>query len=307
MSGLVLVTGAAGGAQGATGRSVTELLLSRGVAVRAFVRSLDQRAERLRELGADVVAGDLRDVGQVMPALEDVDRVFFTYPVLDGLLDATAAVAAAAKAAGVRRLVEVSQLMPRVDALSPRTRQHWLSEQIFDWAGVGAVHLRATIFFENIRALAAAGWQAGELAVPLGEETNTIALVAAGDVARVAAELLHDASHPAAPFYRLIGAVPTIAEIVAEFGDALGTPLRYVNVDPGKWREDALRRGGTEHAVEHLSRLWQVVSKSANRPGVTYEVAEAIEQITGSKPETLRQFLQANSDDLRKAPERTIR
>ena len=297
MDGLVLVTGAAGGAQGATGRAVTELLLSRGVAVRAFVRSLDERAEQLRGLGAEVVAGDLRDIGQVMPALEDVNRVFFTYPVLDGLLEVTAAVAAAAKAAGVRRLVEVSQLTPRVDALSPRTRQHWLSEQVFDWARVGAIHLRATIFVENIWALAAAGWQNGELAVPLGPESNTIALVSAGDVARVAGALLRDISRPAEPFYRLIGAVPTIAEIVAEFGDALGTPLRYVNADADNWREDALRRGGTEHTVEHLSRLWQMVRGAASRR-VTYGVTDAIEKITGSEPETLRQFLQANRERL---------
>ena len=299
MGELALVTGAAGGAQGATGRSVAELLLSRGVAVRAFVRSLDERAERLRGLGAEVLAGDLRDIGQVMPALKGVDRVFFTYPVLDGLLDATAAVAAAARAAGVRRLVEVSHLIPQVEALSPRTRQHWLSEQIFDWAGVGAVHLRATIFFENIRALAAAGVQTGELAVPLGDESNTIPLVAAADVARMAAVLLQDTSYPAEPFYRLIGAVPTIGEIIAEFGTALGTPLRYVNVDADKWREDALRRGGTEHTIEHLSRLWQVFGNSAHRRDMTYEITDTIEQVTGSKPETLRQFLQANRERLR--------
>src|SRR5690242_20429613 len=110
MSGLALVTGAAGGNQGATGRKVAEMLLERGIAVRALVRSLDERAEQLRAAGAEVVAGDLRDIGEVAPALEDVDRVFFTYPVLDGLLDATAAMAAAARSAGVTRLVEVSQL-----------------------------------------------------------------------------------------------------------------------------------------------------------------------------------------------------
>jgi uncharacterized protein YbjT (DUF2867 family) len=299
MGGVALVTGAAGGRQGATGRGVAELLLSRGVAVRAFVRTMDERAERIRGLGAEVVAGDLRDIAQVMPAMEGVDRVFFTYPVLDGLLDATAAVTAAAKAAGVRRLVEVSQLRPEAGAHSPRTRQHWLSEQVFDWAGVGAVHLRATIFFENIRALAAVGAPTGELAVPLGDESTTIPLVSAGDVARMGAELLHDISRPAQPFYRLIGEVPTVGEIVAEFGGALGTPLRYVNVAADVWREGARSRGATEHTIEHLSRLWQVFGDSAIRRGTTYEITDSIEQVTGSKPETLRRFLDANHERLR--------
>lgn len=291
MTGLVLVTGAAGGAQGATGRHVAELLLGQGIPVRAFVRTDDHRADRLRELGAEVVTGDLRDIAQVNPALDGVDRVFFTYPVLDGLLDATSVVAAAARAAGVRRLVEVSQLRPRTEALSPRTRQHWVSEQVFDWAEVGAIHLRATIFFENIRALAVAGATDGQLAVPLGDESNTLPLISASDVARVAAVLLADPPRPAEPFYRLIGAVPTIGELVAEFGAALGTPLRYRNIDQQQWREQALARGGIAHTVEHLSRLWQVFNNPANRDPASLQITEAIEQLTGNRPETLREFL----------------
>ena len=57
----VLVTGAAGGQQGATGRQVAELLLSRGIAVRAFVRTLDDRAERLRNIGP----GAIRQIGSI--------------------------------------------------------------------------------------------------------------------------------------------------------------------------------------------------------------------------------------------------
>jgi uncharacterized protein YbjT (DUF2867 family) len=219
--------------------------------------------------------------------------VFFTYPVLDGLLDATAAVAAAAKSAGVTRLVEVSQLNPHVRALSPRTRQHWVSEQVFDWAGIGAIHLRATIFFENIRALADAGVGTRELAVPLGEETNTIPLVSATDVARVAAALLADPTRPAEPFYRLIGAVPTIADIVAAFAAALEIPLRYVNVEPDEWRRAAEARGSKPHTIEHLSRLWQVFGSPAYRGNNTYEVTDSIEHLTGTKPQTIHQFLQA--------------
>jgi uncharacterized protein YbjT (DUF2867 family) len=43
--GTVLVTGAAGGAQGQTGRHVSELLLAKGAKVRAFVRKVAFTAE----------------------------------------------------------------------------------------------------------------------------------------------------------------------------------------------------------------------------------------------------------------------
>src|SRR4029453_8769333 len=54
-----LVTGAAGRV-GAVGRTVTELLLKSGTAVRAMVRTDDERAQALRDMGAEVVVGSAR-------------------------------------------------------------------------------------------------------------------------------------------------------------------------------------------------------------------------------------------------------
>ena len=55
---LILVTGAAGQV-GGVGRTVTGLLLDRGLPVRAMVRSEDNRAAALQAAGAEVVSGDL--------------------------------------------------------------------------------------------------------------------------------------------------------------------------------------------------------------------------------------------------------
>jgi uncharacterized protein YbjT (DUF2867 family) len=54
----ILVIGAAGRV-GGVGRTVTELLLKPGKLVRAMVRKEDERAQALRDLGAEVVAGEL--------------------------------------------------------------------------------------------------------------------------------------------------------------------------------------------------------------------------------------------------------
>ena len=126
----VLVTGAAGGQQGSTGLLVTRLLLERGQAVRAFVHHDDERAARLRALGAEVVIGDLREITSVLPSVRGVRRAFFTYQVTDGLLDATGAFAAAAREEGLQRVVEVSQLAASPEAPTPRMRQHWVAEQV---------------------------------------------------------------------------------------------------------------------------------------------------------------------------------
>ena len=51
----ILVTGATGD----TGRPTVKLLLERGHRVRALARKEDERAKKLRDLGAEVVLGDL--------------------------------------------------------------------------------------------------------------------------------------------------------------------------------------------------------------------------------------------------------
>src|SRR3954469_18254343 len=67
----VLVTGATGKQGGATARA----LLKAGVPVRALVRN-PERAGALRELGAEIVVGDLYDPGSLAPAMKDVRGVF---------------------------------------------------------------------------------------------------------------------------------------------------------------------------------------------------------------------------------------
>src|SRR6187397_491751 len=106
----VLVTSAAGGRQGKTGRHVSEMLLKRGVPVRALVRTIDDRAKALRALGAEIFEGDFLDIRSVQRAAKDTSAIYFAYPVQDGLMDATAAMATAAREAGVSRLVNLVML-----------------------------------------------------------------------------------------------------------------------------------------------------------------------------------------------------
>ncbi|GAA3818719.1 hypothetical protein GCM10022226_44040 [Sphaerisporangium flaviroseum] len=283
----VLVTGAAGGRQGSTGRHVTRMLLERGHDVRAFVHSDDARAAELRAWGAEVVVGDLREITSVIPAFQGVRRAFFTYPVTDGLLDAAAVFAAAARQEGVERVVAVSQLAADPYAGTPHMRRHWVAEQVFDRAGVGAVHLRAAVFFENLAVLVEAGG-GRELVLPLGSPETVLPLIGAIDVARVAAGLLTGPSGEADPICRLTGEVMTIGQAAKTFGDG----LVYVDQDPGEWRLKAMALYDDATAVEHLSHLWELFRAIGSGHDL-YRVTEAIERIGGSPPQTLHEFATA--------------
>jgi uncharacterized protein YbjT (DUF2867 family) len=158
----ILITGAAGGSQGSTGRLVTRLLLQRGMPIRAFVHKLDARSDELRQLGADIVEGDLLNPTSVQAAMRNVKRAYFTYPVTGGLLEATTIFAATARDTGLELVVNNSQFQHTPDdpgfrdlqrAPSFRNLQHRLADRIFDWAGVRTAHIQAPPYYENVRAL----------------------------------------------------------------------------------------------------------------------------------------------------------
>src|SRR5438270_844283 len=92
----ILVTGAAGQI-GAIGRTVTGLLLDRGLPVRAMVRREDDRAAGLRAAGAEVVVGDLLEPADVYRVVSGCRRVYFGMSVSAGYLEATVTMAAVAR------------------------------------------------------------------------------------------------------------------------------------------------------------------------------------------------------------------
>src|ERR1700757_3281511 len=188
----ILVTGAAGGIQGSTGFHVTRRLREEGHPVRAFVHRLDERSDRVRALGAEVVEGDLLDFRSVAAAVNGIRRAYFAYPVQEGLLDAAATFAAAARSAGVEQVVNLSQwLQPGGEQPTPHQARHWLAQRVFDLADVGAVHLDATVFYETLRTWALLSLaRDGVIALPWGPEATAIPMVGAEDVARVAAAVL---------------------------------------------------------------------------------------------------------------------
>jgi uncharacterized protein YbjT (DUF2867 family) len=289
VQGTVLVTGAAGGSQGRTGRRVTELLRERGVAVRAMVRTLDDRAEHLRGLGAEVVVADFLDFGSIERAVDGISTVYFAYPVQHGLLDATVNMAVAARNAGVTRLVDMVMLVSSPDAPTPRMRENYLSEQVFERAGIGATHVRATVFFENIRALAAATIDSGAFVAPFGADNTLIPLVAGEDVARVAAAVLTAPDVPAGSSHSLIGQLLTVREITATLADGLGRPVEYQNVPDELWAQAAGSRINA-HALAHLSKLWATL-RTQPRDYAEFDGPATIERLGGRKPKTFAEFV----------------
>ncbi len=300
----VLVTSAAGGTQGKTGRHVAEQLLARKVPVRAFVRKIDERSDQLKALGAEIFVGDFLEVRSVMEAVKGVSSIYFAYPVQDGLGDATAAMAYAARQERISRVVNLVMFRSSTDAPTPRMRQNFLSEQVFEWAGVGEVHIRATVFYENVARLVRSSLpERGAIRLPWGKETTMLPLVSGEDIARMAVGLLTSPSWSAGTAYPAIGTAISLKEIIATFARVLNKDVHYEEVTDEEWRKETLARGWNAHSVEHLSSLWKSLRSAGLSPEAgRFAVTDTIEKIGGAKPKTFEQFVREQQSALSKVP-----
>ncbi len=301
MSQPILITGAAGGPQGSTGRVVAGLLLNQGISVRAFVHRLDARSDDLRRQGAEIIEGDLLNPASVLAAMKGIKRAYFSYPVADGLLEAAAIFSATARDAGLELVVNNSQFQGAPDdpafrdllhAPSFRNLQHRLADRIFDWAHVGAVHLHTPPYYENVRALMSHSVvEQDSVFLPWGEGDAVIPLTGAEDVARVAATLLAGFGLPTRNAYPLVTETPTVRQLVESLSRAIGRPIRYVPITDEQWAEAASKRLNP-HALDHLSHLWQYFRESETHRQPT----DSVRAVTGRNPQTLEEFFRENAE-----------
>ncbi|OBI20430.1 NmrA family transcriptional regulator [Mycobacterium sp. E2327] len=216
-------------ANGDTGRPMVEYLLDRGLPVTAMVRRDDDRAQRLRDAGAEVVFGDQLNLGDVRAALEGVRRAYFNFPVGEGLVEAAVMFAQAAREQNLELIVNMSHIQSRPRARSKATQNHWLSEQVFDWSGIPTTNLRVTFFMEWLTYIAAS-IRAGRYVMPFDADSR-FAPIAARDIALTAATILSDPHGHGGRTYTLTGPVEySHQELAADVGRVLGRELPFENV-----------------------------------------------------------------------------
>lgn len=284
---LYLITGATG----ATGGAAIEELLSQGARVRALAHRDDERAAELRARGVEVVVGDLLDHRAVEAALQGVSGAYFVYPIMEpGLVEATIWFAHAAKLAGVRAIVNMSQISASADAQSQASLAHWYGERVLDWAGVPVTHLRPTFFMEWLTY----GFQRSQIAnddllrVPAGGGRH--APIAAADQGRVIARILLDPARHAGKTYPLFGAEELSHEqIAAILGDTLGRPVRYEPESIESFEARLKRINLSVHFIQHITSVYR-----AYQAGEFAGINNVVEQITGQKPVTVRDYVVEN-------------
>ena len=277
------------GATGKTGAATVELLRQRGARVRALVHSLDDRSARLADLGAEVVTGDLLDLAAVSSAMAGVTAAYFCYPIdPGGLLDATTIFAQAATEAGVRAVVNMSQISARRDAKSHAAQNHWLGERLLDRSAFITTHLRPTFFAEWLIWQWSREQDQGVLRLPFAEGRH--APIAGADQARVIAAILTNPEPHDRQVYPLSGPVELDHhQIAAKMAAAVGFPVRYEPVEIDAFADVLAIQGHTPFLIQHLSNVARDY-----REGVFSGADNLVEVITGTPATTVEGFVTAN-------------
>jgi uncharacterized protein YbjT (DUF2867 family) len=160
----------------------------------------------------------------------------------------------------------VSQMSLTETTDSPQHRQHWLAEQALNWSGLPIVHVRPTVFLQNPLFL---DWAAksiardGTIRLPFGSgRTSPVDTL---DVAEVVAAILASPAKHVGKVYELTGPKSQdVHGIAAEYAEALGRPVTYVDVPLERWRDEELRKFGLpEHLLGHLLTMAKL--HAANR------------------------------------------
>ncbi len=274
----ILVTSATGH----TGLPTVVGLLDRGFPVRALVHRDDGRAQRLRELGAQVVVGSLDDPIDVAGALAGVQRAYFAPPFAPGALRVSSIFAEAADAARLEVIGVLSLWLAHPTHPSVHAREDWLAVQRFAaLPDTGVVTINPGWFADNYMAGLAMAAQLGLFAMPLGEGRN--APPSNEDIARVIVGALADPAPYIGRSLRPTGpALLTPAEIASTFGRVLGHRVRYLDASPALFAKVMRTFGFPDYVSASVLTFLEEYRRDSFAIGAPTDV---VERVGGRPPE----------------------
>ncbi|MFD3583726.1 SDR family oxidoreductase [Streptomyces sp. NPDC058683] len=277
---MILVTGATG----TIGSDVVRQLAERGTKVRALTR--DPAKARV-PAGLEVVRGDYGDPASLEAALAGATAVFLLRPPgPDAGEDAT--LVAAARTAGVERLVKLSAVFTGDSASGPSAQWHVDGERAVRDSGLAWTVLQPSSFASNTLT-----WREALRAdqpVPNMTGDGASGVIDPRDIAEVAVRALLDAGH-AGRTYVLTGpeaiTVPGQATVLA---GVLGRPVPTRDLSPDETR-DFLR---TAWGMDGTRADGVLTGLAFVRAGGNALITEDVTEVLGRPARTFRTWAEDN-------------
>lgn len=245
---MIAVTGPLGN----TGRLVVEGLSARGVPFRALTRS-EAKQKELQGKGVEAVIADFTQPDTLARALDGVHTAYLVCTPDERLVPCETGFIAAAKAAGVKRVVKCSAHTAGHQAESPNLRAHAVVEDALRASGLGWTILRPHGFMQTFFWMTAP-MVMGEGKLSYASGDNPIPLIDVRDVGAIAVEALTNPRYDGRA-YDLTGPEALTPSRQAEaFARALGRPVVFQDM-PLEVVDGMMRQLGVPDAPrEHV--LW---------------------------------------------------
>lgn len=284
----ILVTGATG----TVGREVVRQLVAAGRRVRALVRDEATAAATLGGPGVELAVGDLDRPDTLDAAVQGVERLYLLTPMAPRLRERDAAGVDAAKRAGVPRIVKHSNLGAEDAAASRLQQWHRAGEKLIEDSGLAWTFVRPSGFMSN--ALGWAGTIKSQGAVYGTGADGRLSVVDPRDIAAVAVAALTEPGHEGKAYDVTGPQALTNAEQVAIIAEAIGTPIRYVDLPEAAARQAMLDRG---MPVEIVDGLLEFVADV--RQGGGEQFSDAVQAVTGRPARTFAAWVADNASAFR--------
>jgi uncharacterized protein YbjT (DUF2867 family) len=271
---------------GHVGRAVLAELANQPVAVRALLQEpvdLPIKAPNI-----EAVRPDPDDPSSLQRAFEGVEAAFLASGYSPHIAEAHMKMANAAKAAGVRRFVQLSGVGANPQMCCARMLR-WLGQAengVTACPEVAVTRLRPAYMLQLLFEFAPTIAQQGLIAGPF--RSNAWSWVDARDVAAVAVAALKDPSH-AGRIYTVTGSESlSFPQIADRLSHILGKPVRYNDITANEARGWLQGKGLSPVMIEAKLEYWDAcASNMLNVPPNS-----VVQDVTGRPPRTLETFVQ---------------
>jgi uncharacterized protein YbjT (DUF2867 family) len=276
----VLVTGATGkiGSQ-----LVPRLAAYDDIAVRAFVRNAE-RAKPLIAGGAELALGTLEDAQAVRAAVDGIDTLVLITVASPNAADHASTVLAAAKGAGVRKIVRISVFKAAIDGPTDITRQHGRTDTEIQASGLTYIILRPPFFMQNILFMAASSI-ATEGKLYFGTGDGKLSMIDMRDIVDCAEQNVVSDTYDNQIFTLTGPESVRFHDIANRLTNILGRPVQYVSVPPEAVEQSIRAMGMGDWYAQVMRDLCKAYSE--NWGDVT---TDEVARITGHPPRSFDAF-----------------
>jgi uncharacterized protein YbjT (DUF2867 family) len=270
---------------GHVGRAVLAELANQPVAVRALLQEpvdLPIKAPNI-----EAVRTDPEDPTSLQRAVEGVEAVFLASQFSPHIAEAHLKIANAAKAAGVKRFVQLSTIGANPQMCCARMLR-WLGQAETGVAAcpdVAVTRLRPSYMLQMLFEFAPTIAQQGLIAGPF--RSTQWSWVDARDVAAVAVAALKDPSH-AGRIYTVTGSESlSFPQIADRLSHILGKPVRYHDITANEARGWLQGKGLSPVMIEAKLEFWDACASNM----LSVAPNSVVQEVTGRPPRTLEDFI----------------